>query len=314
MAQATVKCDKCGTTMYIDSKKARAICPECNHEQPLMSQDMLGNAYKVESFGDPTELLAKAEAYFDLQDYDRAAEFFAKAINVDPNEYKGWWGITRCRMVNNYLGIDNGYVTAFEKVKSLAPQEVIDELQIKYDVYLEALEKRKDKSKKLESCDPINREITIKASKGPAKNYTVDLIVGFVLAFLMVVSIVLMFFTNEKLRVFFIILAIMLALGSAYMFRHISESKKIIKLVTSGEVKTVSGLMEKMKRKDKLEFLKLLGSMIVAKYFVDYKIVDAEYILKAESESDYEEEKIKVDKKEKKPKRKDKKEAKSTDN
>ena len=32
MAQATVKCDKCGTTMYIDSKKARAICPECNHE------------------------------------------------------------------------------------------------------------------------------------------------------------------------------------------------------------------------------------------------------------------------------------------
>ena len=106
----------------------------------------------------------------------------------------------------------------------------------------------------------------------------------------------------------------MLALGSAYMFRHISESKKIIKLVTSGEVKTVSGLMEKMKRKDKLEFLKLLGSMIVAKYFVDYKIVDAEYILKAESESDYEEEKIKVDKKEKKPKRKDKKETKSTDN
>lgn len=287
MAQATVKCDKCGTIMYIDAKTARAVCPECNYEQPLMAQDMLGNIHKVESFGDPTELLAKAEAYFDLQDYDRSAEFFAKALNVDPNEYKGWWGVTRCRMVNNYLGIDNGYAQAFEKAKSLAPQEVISELQIKYDVYLESLEKRKDKSRKLKSGDPIFREVTIKAAKGPEKKYTVDLVIGIVLAFLAVVAIVLMITLGPKLRTLFIILAVMLALGSAYMFRHISESKKIIKFVTSGEITTVSGLMEKLKRKDKLEFLKLLGSMIVAKYLIDYKIVDAEYILKVESESDY---------------------------
>lgn len=292
MAQTIIKCDKCGENMYMDSTRARGICPNCNYEKPLMAQDMLGTEYKIESFGDPTELLAKAEAYFDLQDYDRAAEFFAKGINVDPNDYKGWWGVTRCRVVNNYLGIDNGYAQAFEKVKSLAPEEIVPELEIKYGVYLEALLKRKEKSDKLECGNPVSREITIKASKGPEKPYTTDIIVSVFLACLGIVTIVLAVTLGTRLRLLFIILSVMLGLGSVYMFKHIGDSKKIVKMITNEEVTKVSELMEVLKRKDKHEFLKTIGSMIVAKYLVDYKIVDAEHIIKAQCEEDYAEDKI----------------------
>lgn len=293
MQKTSLKCDKCGAEMYIDGTKGRAICPDCNFEKTVVNFSLDNEIMKVESFGDPTEMLARAEAYFDMQEYDRASEFFAQAINIDPNDYKGWWGITRCRVINNYLCIDNGYEDAYQKVVKLAPTEVLPELEIKYSVYLEELNKRRAKQQKVVSSSK-DREITIKATRGPVKAYNHDYIIAVVLGVLAAVFIVLAITIGKKWMQVFIIGCIMLALGALFIVKNVFDTKKIVRLVTTGECNKITELMTIMKRKNKYEFIKNIGSMMKAGYLVDYMLVDSEYLIKAESEDDYIQEEIKV--------------------
>lgn len=297
MSKTDYRCDKCGTPLYLDAGGKSATCPACGSKEVYV-HDFRENddkIFPVKKTREINDFIAKGEAYLEMQEYSSAFESFANAINIDPNDYRGWWGTCRCRLLDNYLGEDNGYSRDFKKVVMLAPDHMTRELETKYETYLARLEEKRDvkekefeKSKKLAQGEIIN----IQAHYGPRKTFWLDIFLIVLLLVLSPFAVVLALKVDAYSMAGFI-LAAMFVLGSVVLMLELFRKIKIIKAIEKDGCKTVTELMTIAKRKKKPEFLKALKDLISSGYIIGYEILESENISKV---ADYENIKTKKDK------------------
>lgn len=112
-------------------------------------------------------------------------------------------------------------------------------------------------------------------AKKPVKEYVYGTIFALIAVGTLVFGLLV-----ERYLVAGIICTLLGAMASYSMFNVVIESKKIMKLLDSGEVRTVEELMLKLKKKKKYDFLRNLGGMIRAGYVVGYEIIDGKEIKK----------------------------------
>ncbi|MGI6136981.1 MAG: hypothetical protein ACOYEE_04145 [Christensenellales bacterium] len=307
MSKTDYRCDDCGTPLYLDAGGKSATCPKCGRKE-IYIHDVSANddkVFPIQVNKDNTEHIARGEAFLEVQDYAGAFESFAKAINLDPNDYRGWWGTCRCRLLDNYLCEDNGYSRDFKKVMMLAPDYVKKELETKYEVYLAKLEEKRDarekeqeRTNKLYSGEIVN----ISANYGPRKTFKLDLFLIGILIILCPLAATLAAFLSTSYGLAGGMLCVMFFIGAVVLSIELKRKHSIVKKVESNEVKTVSELMVFAKRKKKPEFQKILKDMIASGYILGYEIKDGEEIIKV---ADYDRVKEKKDKPNKKALKKD---------
>lgn len=285
MSKTDYKCDKCGAPLFLDAGGKSATCPACGHRE-IYIEDIFENQDKifaVQVSKDIGEYISKGEAYLEMKEYTSAFESFAKAINIDPNDYRGWWGACRCRMFDNYLGEDNGYSRDFKKVQALASPAVRYELETKYETYLQVInKKREDKERELENAKKMasGEILFVKEYKGAKKSFKADIFIIILIFAFCPLVIALGIFYVERYLTFSIIFGLMLLIGGIFLVLRLKDIRKIIKLVELGKVDTVSELMREMKKPKKQDFLKLVREIIVSGHLVGYEIQEGEYFVK----------------------------------
>ncbi|HQC54707.1 MAG TPA: hypothetical protein PKX91_03175 [Clostridia bacterium] len=286
MSKTDYRCDDCGTPLYLDAGGKSATCPKCGRKEVYV-EDLKGNddkVFPIQVNKDNTEYIAKGEAFLEVQDYASAFESFAKAINLDPNDYRGWWGTCRCRLLDNYLCEDNGYSRDFKKVIMLAPEYAKKELEAKYEVYLakleekrDAKEKEKERTQKLYSGEILN----VNANYGPRKTFMLDMFLIGILVILCPLAATLAAFVPAY-RLAGILLGVMFIIGAVFLAIELKRKYTIVKKVENREIRTVSELMAMFKKKKKPEVQKVLKDMISAGYILGYEIIDGEQIAKVQ--------------------------------
>ena len=285
MSKTDYRCDKCGTPLYLDAGGKSATCPSCGHRE-IYIQDLRENedkVFPVQVSKDITEYIAKGEAYLEMKEFSSAFESFAKAINIDPNDYRGWWGTCRCRILDNYLGEDNGYSRDFKKVQFLAPSMIKYELETKYETYLSVLnKKREEKEKEIEKAKKIalGEFISVKEYKGPKKSFKGDILIISLMFALCPLVVILGVFYVERYLTFSIIFGLMLLSGGIFLTLRLKDLMKMVRLIENKEVDSISQLMKVMKKKNKQEFLKIVREMIISGHLVGFEIRDGEHFEK----------------------------------
>lgn len=286
MSKTDYRCDDCGSPLYLDAGGKSATCPKCGRKEVYVT-DLHENddkVFAIQVSKDITEFLAKGEAYLEMKEYTSAFENFAKAINTDPNDYRGWWGTCRCRILDNYLGEDNGYSRDFKKVQFLAPVMIRHELETKYETYLEVLNKKKEqKEKEIDAAKKIasGEIISVKNYAGEKKSYKIDWLI-IILIFVFCPIVITLGILVERYLTFGIIFGLMLLVGGIFLILRLKDLMKIVKLVEGEKVHTITELMKEMKKKNKQDFLKTVREVITSGHLVGYEISEGEYFIKSE--------------------------------
>ncbi len=103
MSIVAAKCTNCGANLEINQNLDAAVCPFCNtafvvekaiNNYKVSIQNSSVNIYTYDLSYD--EKYENANSFLTIhKEYLRSAELFEELVKLDPNDYRGWWGVVR---------------------------------------------------------------------------------------------------------------------------------------------------------------------------------------------------------------------------
>ena len=101
-----LQCSCCGGKLTMQADGV-AVCQFCGMEYtPDAVQKMiveLQGSVQVEGVDTADILFKRGETFFSLGDRGKAWDIFSKMSNLYPDDYRGWWGLTRLLDWDNYF-------------------------------------------------------------------------------------------------------------------------------------------------------------------------------------------------------------------
>ena len=112
------KCPICGAILNIESEKEAAICPSCNNAFVVEKAINNYNTYNtitadtviVQGESEKEQLNKNGETYIELGSFGKAKEYYEQLVERFPDDYRGWWGLIRCKIQYTNDGVDKTYV------------------------------------------------------------------------------------------------------------------------------------------------------------------------------------------------------------
>ncbi|MDR2201627.1 MAG: hypothetical protein LBP26_02520, partial [Clostridiales bacterium] len=116
------------------------------------NRTVIKNIYGEEKL-DADGYIEKAETFLRLNDYDNAEKQFKLAIEAEPSNWKGWFGIVEC-CTKNFTNLnDKRHKTYLERARKVADKESLSKMNSIYNSYANIVHKAVHKAKlKRESC------------------------------------------------------------------------------------------------------------------------------------------------------------------
>lgn len=102
MAFLKLKCESCGAVLTYDKDKNIAFCPYCGNK--YLKQESINNNYNnfsgatIYNINDDTsnnKYIETAEIFYKEKNFSGAIEMFKKAKEINPQDYRAWWGMAR---------------------------------------------------------------------------------------------------------------------------------------------------------------------------------------------------------------------------
>lgn len=105
------KCPICGAILNIESEKEAAICPNCNNafvvEKAINNyrtyNTINADTVVVQNESEKEQLNKNGETYIKLGYFEKAKEYYEQLVEKFPDDYRGWWGLIRCKFLKNDL-------------------------------------------------------------------------------------------------------------------------------------------------------------------------------------------------------------------
>jgi len=111
----------CGFCMYCGTKILIAPPPPPVQQQPIMSMPV----FNIESTGHVVDYMKNGETFLSLGEFRKAGEAFERAVDNDPANYKGWFGLASAGSNGFSLNenIPESVITNLEKALKLVPDD-----------------------------------------------------------------------------------------------------------------------------------------------------------------------------------------------
>lgn len=164
MGLILAKCINCGANIKVDSESKKGTCEFCNAE--YITEDVINNYYVTNNYStiqyvtknvnasgvlDAEEYIKNGDVFISLNMFDKAKSAYLKAIELNPGDWRAWFGLVKI-CTNNFRNYkDNTHYEYYAKAQKVATPEQLEELKNCYAPYLT---KRND----LEKAERLERE------------------------------------------------------------------------------------------------------------------------------------------------------------
>ena len=198
MSYITLKCKNCGASMSIDFNAKTVTCLHCGSTfllSELFDEKDVGmikdfTPEDLEKKANFTEAIKKGEVSLYQGDFEKAEQYFKKAIEIDEDNYKGYFGVIKAKTHNfNILPETDDYVEYSKITLNLVDKD--DEIHIKSELQkLELLKREKKELQKLEEEKEVEREKQEK-KKQKSENFLTKLICVLIVAIAAIVLLII---------------------------------------------------------------------------------------------------------------------------
>ena len=169
-----IKCKNCGANIKVDNNNQKYVCEHCGAEFILeetinnfetvnnynTTQNIVKYIYGKESM-DVADIVRNGDVFLSLGEIDKAEKLYNKAINTNPADWRGWFGMVRIK-TNNFSNLDDvthkDYLTKAKKVANEEQQIEIGKLYSEYTLKIEQRRLRIEKQREEERLKQLLKQ------------------------------------------------------------------------------------------------------------------------------------------------------------
>ena len=137
MSFVEAECTNCGANIEIDSDKNTLYCIHCGSK--FVTQETIQNYHYHTTqnitkyvFGQEKleidELLKNGDTLLSLEEYEIAEKVFKRAIEDNPLDWRGWFGVVKARTKNMKDNYDTTHIPYLKKAKKVASKQQLKEI------------------------------------------------------------------------------------------------------------------------------------------------------------------------------------------
>ena len=192
-----IKCQNCGSNIKVDNNNNKYICEHCGAEfiteetinnfktvnQYSTTQNIVKNIYGKESM-DVADIVKNGDVFVSLGEFDKAEKLYTQAINENPADWHGWFGMVKVK-TKDFSDLDDishcDFLIKAKKVANVEQKIEIDNLYKEYKYKIEQkqlmLEKQRqeEQSARLEKLKQLKIEEKIQNQKKKKKIFILGL-------------------------------------------------------------------------------------------------------------------------------------------
>lgn len=136
MGYIEAECKNCGAGLEINEEKGKGYCPHCGtlfvaeKVNQIIHQNITKNIFGADKEA-VDEYLQNGDVFLSLEEYDKAKAVFDKAIELNPADWRGWFGMVKVKTKNLTDYLNETHLKDLQKAHSVANDEedkIIDKL------------------------------------------------------------------------------------------------------------------------------------------------------------------------------------------
>lgn len=129
MGYIEAQCSNCGAQLEINEEKGRGYCPHCgtlfvaekvtNKHIYSTTQNITKNIYGREKT-EAEEYIKNGDIFLSLNEFQKARNAYDKAIELNPSDWQGWFGMVKVKTKNLTDYFDTTHLSDLKKAHSVA--------------------------------------------------------------------------------------------------------------------------------------------------------------------------------------------------
>jgi len=138
------RCTQCSATIEVDDAKEAGICQFCNtafitqkaiHEHHThITKNITKNVFSIDG-KTAEDFCANGDTFLKLKDWEKAQEAFDKAVEAEPTNYKGYWGLVKTWTENFTDYYDVGHKEHIPRALNLSSGDEKAVIETQYNEY-----------------------------------------------------------------------------------------------------------------------------------------------------------------------------------
>lgn len=148
MSFVSTKCPNCGANIKVDGESKKGVCEFCGAEyitQDVINNYQINNNYSTVQYVtknvagggalESEEYIKNGDVFLSLNMFDKAKKAYMMAIELNPADWRGWFGMVKIYTRNFTDYEDNTHYSYYVKAEKVATAEQKAEIAALYAKY-----------------------------------------------------------------------------------------------------------------------------------------------------------------------------------
>ena len=148
MSFVSTKCPNCGANIKVDGESKKGVCEFCGAEyitQDVINNYQINNNYSTVQYLrknvagggslESEEYIKNGDVFLSLNMYDKAKKAYMTAIELNPADWRGWFGVVKACTRNFTDYTDTTHYSYYAKAEKVATKEQLIEIKSLYMPY-----------------------------------------------------------------------------------------------------------------------------------------------------------------------------------
>lgn len=146
MALISAKCPHCGADIRVNEGSKSGVCEFCGATfvtQDAVTNYTVNNNYNTVQYITKTaasaaeagEYIRRGDVLLSLGEFGRAEEAYLRAVELEPADWRGWFGMVKTRTKNFTDYEDTSHAALYDKAQKVAPKEASEAMSRLYEPY-----------------------------------------------------------------------------------------------------------------------------------------------------------------------------------
>lgn len=170
MSFVSTKCPNCGANIKVDGESKKGVCEFCGAEyvtQDVINNYQINNNYSTVQYVtknvagggslESEEYIKNGDVFLSLNMYDKAKKAYMTAIELNPADWRGWFGMVKICTRNFTDYADTTHYSYYAKAGKVATKEQQIEIRKLYTPYQNKI-KEIEREKRIK-VEKYNREL-----------------------------------------------------------------------------------------------------------------------------------------------------------
>ena len=147
MALISAKCPHCGADIRVNEGSKSGVCEFCGATfvtQDAVTNYTVNNNYNTVQYITKTaasaaeagEYIRRGDVLLSLGEFGRAEEAYLRAVELEPADWRGWFGMVKTRTKNFTDYEDTSHAALYDKARKVAPKEASEAMSRLYEPYM----------------------------------------------------------------------------------------------------------------------------------------------------------------------------------